>query len=143
MVNLRGLWATKVGVLLGIAMVGKVAIFVKKWIERRKDNPQTSTIDETRRRLLNTVTLNKALASASETFGYLIFALLLSLVVSFVMPFLYETGNKDDIFRFQETLLLFVNDLVIPLLYYFHNPDLTKFVGDLIKDFVAEIRESL
>ena len=122
----RGIWALQVGVLLGIASVGLVSINVKRWIKNRKDrlavNPPTSQNN------FNTIRMNRAIASVMQTIGYLTFCLFLTTATFVVKPLFYQNLTKEDIVRLQETLLLFTNDIIIPILYCCQNDDLKNFV---------------
>ncbi len=134
------MWPVQFGALVTIGISGKVAILVKKWLEKRKDQmavgPAPGSGDNLACDTYNTVAANKTMISVGQSLGYLILGLGLTMI-PYITPYLaFKKWSDLELFQYRETIFLLVNDILLPTFYYYRSPELSKFVIESFKQFI-------
>ncbi len=106
---------------------------MKKWVEKRKD---LSVQGPEHQNSYNNHSLNKTIASSGQTFGYLLFLLILSNIS--ILNFVWSVMEA---FELREISILFFNDILLPVLYYWRNPDLSRFVKESISLVILDCQQ--
>ncbi len=114
----------QLGPFLIISAIGEIAIKVKKWIDKRKDQ------DISQGSLFyNNTTKNEAMLSIGQSILYIIFLMVLTL-----LPYILKFFDEVDSFVFIQIIILTINDLFLPSVYIWHHGNIRKFLFNFINN---------